>query len=51
MDTVAPRRVPLAALELLDAVDLHGSLSGAARALGLAQPSVSTGLRRLERQT
>lgn len=45
------RRVPLGALELLDAVDAHGSLSAAARALGLAQPSVSTGLRRLERQT
>lgn len=51
MDTVPPRRIPLGALELLDAVDAHGSLSGAARALGLAQPSVSTGLRRLERQT
>ncbi|MFF1531035.1 LysR family transcriptional regulator [Cellulomonas sp. NPDC058312] len=45
------RRVPLGALELLEAVDAHGSLSGAARSLGLAQPSVSTGLRRLERQT
>jgi molybdate transport repressor ModE-like protein len=44
-------RTPLGALELLDAVDTHGSLSAAARALGLAQPSVSTGLRRLERQT
>lgn len=44
-------RTPLGALELLDAVDAHGSLSAAARALGLAQPSVSTGLRRLERQT
>lgn len=51
MDTVPPRRIPLGALDLLDAVDVHGSLSGAARALGLAQPSVSTGLRRLERQT
>src|SRR6478609_7593923 len=51
MDTAPPRRIPLGALELLDAVDAHGSLSGAARALGLAQPSVSTGLRRLERQT
>ena len=49
--TAAGRRVPLAALELLAAVDAHGSLSAAARALGLAQPSVSTGLRRLERQT
>ena len=45
------RRIPLGAIELLDAVDAHGSLSAAARALGLAQPSVSTGLRRLERQT
>lgn len=50
METPA-RRIPLGALELLDAVEAHGSLSGAARALGLAQPSVSTGLRRLERQT
>lgn len=48
---VAGRRVPLAALELLEAVDTHGSLSAAARALGLAQPSVSTGLTRLERRT
>lgn len=47
----AGRRIPLGALELLDAVDAHGSLSAAARSLGLAQPSVSTGLRRLERQT
>lgn len=51
MDTAPARRIPLGALELLDAVEAHGSLSGAARALGLAQPSVSTGLRRLERQT
>ncbi|GHS85917.1 transcriptional regulator [Actinomycetota bacterium] len=45
------RRIPLGALELLTAVHEEGSLSGAARALGLAQPSVSAGLRRLERQT
>ncbi|RMI14413.1 LysR family transcriptional regulator [Cellulomonas triticagri] len=45
------RRVPMGALEVLDAVHAAGSLSGAARALGLAQPSVSTALRRLERQT
>lgn len=51
MDTDPARRIPLGALELLDAVDAQGSLSGAARALGMAQPSVSTGLRRLERQT
>lgn len=51
MDTAPARRIPLGALELLDAVDAHGSLSGAARSLGLAQPSVSTGLRRLERLT
>lgn len=47
----APRRTPLGALELLVAVDRHGSLSAAARALDMAQPSASTGLRRLERQT
>lgn len=51
-ESVLPsRRVPLGALEVLDAVHAAGSLSGAARALGLAQPSVSTALRRLERQT
>jgi molybdate transport repressor ModE-like protein len=44
-------RIPLGAIDLLAAVDATGSLSGAARALGLAQPSVSTGLARLERQT
>lgn len=48
---IPSRRVPLGALEVLAAVHAHGSLSGAARALGLAQPSVSTALRRLERQT
>lgn len=44
-------RIPLAALDLLDAVATHGSLTSAATALGLAQPSVSAGLRRLERRT
>lgn len=43
------RRAPLAGLEVLVAVDAHGSISGAARALGLSQPSASGGLRRLER--
>ncbi|WP_418276391.1 LysR family transcriptional regulator [Isoptericola jiangsuensis] len=43
-------RTSLAALELLVAVDTHGSISAAARALGLAQPTASAGLRRLERR-
>ncbi len=49
--TDSTRRVPLGALEVLAAVAGHGSLSAAARALGMAQPSVSAALRRLERQT
>jgi molybdate transport repressor ModE-like protein len=36
-------------LELLVAADSHGSISAAARALGVAQPSASAALRRLER--
>lgn len=43
-------RPTLAALELLVAVDTHGSISAAARALGISQPSASAGLRRLERR-
>lgn len=42
-------RVSLGALELLVETDSHGSISAAARALGLTQPSASAGLRRLER--
>lgn len=42
-------RVPLGVLELLVAIDSHGSISAAARSLGLTQPSASAGLRRLER--
>jgi DNA-binding transcriptional LysR family regulator len=42
-------RTSLASLELLVAVDTHGSISAAARALGVAQPTASAGLRRLER--
>ncbi|MGC5168979.1 LysR family transcriptional regulator [Luteimicrobium sp. DT211] len=38
-----------ASLELLVAADSHGSISAAARALGIAQPSASAALRRLER--
>lgn len=44
-------RTSLAALELLVAVDVHGSISAASRALGLAQPTVSAGIRRLELAT
>ncbi|ROS73548.1 LysR family transcriptional regulator [Cellulomonas sp. PhB143] len=43
-------RASLGALELLVATHEHGSISGAARALGIAQPTASAGLRRLERQ-
>jgi DNA-binding transcriptional LysR family regulator len=43
-------RPMLAALELLVAVDTHGSISAAARALGISQPTASAGLRRLERR-
>ncbi|SDD64255.1 DNA-binding transcriptional regulator, LysR family [Sanguibacter gelidistatuariae] len=43
------QRASLAALEVLIASDTHGSISAAARALGLSQPSASATLRRLER--
>ncbi|MBM7478052.1 LysR family transcriptional regulator [Oerskovia jenensis] len=42
-------RTSLALLELLVATDRHGSISAAARALGVSQPSASAGMRRLER--
>lgn len=44
-----PQRVSLAALEVLVASDAHGSISAAARALGISQPSASATMRRLER--
>ncbi|NMO00062.1 LysR family transcriptional regulator [Gordonia sp. TBRC 11910] len=44
------RSLDLAALELLVAVDDHGSLSAAARTLSMAQPNASRALGRLERQ-
>jgi len=43
-------RTPLALLELLVAADEHGSISAAARALGITQPTASSGLRALERR-
>ncbi|MCO7272440.1 LysR family transcriptional regulator [Cellulosimicrobium cellulans] len=43
-------RTSLSALELLVATDSHGSISAAARALGVAQPTASAGLRALERR-
>ncbi|MGW8564738.1 LysR substrate-binding domain-containing protein [Isoptericola sp. NPDC055881] len=43
-------RPPLAALELLVALDTHGSISAAARAAGVSQPTASAGLHRLERR-
>ena len=43
-------RTRLALLELLVAVDGHGSISAAARALGISQPTASDGLGDLERR-
>ncbi|QAY62415.1 LysR family transcriptional regulator [Xylanimonas allomyrinae] len=43
-------RTSLALLELLVALDEHGSISAAARARGVAQPTASAGLRTLERR-
>ncbi|MCL1869674.1 MAG: LysR family transcriptional regulator [Promicromonosporaceae bacterium] len=43
-------RTTLALLELLVALDEHGSISAAARTLGVAQPTASAGLRALERR-
>ncbi|MBD8080410.1 LysR family transcriptional regulator [Cellulosimicrobium arenosum] len=43
-------RTALRALELLVATDSHGSISAAARALGVSQPTASAGLRSLERR-
>lgn len=40
----------LSALELLMAIDAHGSLGEASRQLGIAQPNASRSLRRLEKQ-
>ncbi|WP_251151744.1 LysR family transcriptional regulator [Cellulosimicrobium sp. Marseille-Q4280] len=48
--TSRDHRTPLGALELLVATDSHGSISAAARALGVAQPTASAGLRALERR-
>lgn len=44
------RSLDLGALELLVAVDDHGSLSAAARILSMAQPNASRSIARLERQ-
>ena len=43
-------RTSLGALALLVATDSHGSISAAARALGVSQPTASAGLRALERR-
>ncbi|WP_159795101.1 LysR family transcriptional regulator [Puerhibacterium puerhi] len=43
-------RASLALLELLVATQAHGSISAAARALGISQPTASNGLRALERR-
>ncbi|MFH6691405.1 LysR family transcriptional regulator, partial [Cellulosimicrobium funkei] len=50
MAPTARDRTSLSALELLVATDSHGSISAAARALGVAQPTASAGLRALERR-
>ena len=50
MDPSSPtQRTTLASLDVLVATDTHGSISAAARALGISQPSASSTLRRLER--
>jgi len=46
---VRPDRTSLAALEVLVATDSHGSISAAARALGITQPTASAAIRRLEK--
>lgn len=51
MATSPAERAALGSLEVFVAVADHGSLSAAARALGVAQPSASAALRRLERRT
>ncbi|WP_449386008.1 LysR family transcriptional regulator [Cellulomonas soli] len=51
MPPASTDRAPLGALQVFVAVAEHGSLSAAARALGVAQPSASAALRRLERGT
>lgn len=48
--TTRATRTSLGTLELLVATDSHGSISAAARALGIAQPTASAGLRALERR-
>jgi molybdate transport repressor ModE-like protein len=50
MSPTSRDRTSLSALELLVATDSHGSISAAARALGVAQPTASAGLRALERR-
>ncbi|MBD5787792.1 LysR family transcriptional regulator [Cellulosimicrobium terreum] len=49
-DTGRLDRTAIRALELLVATDSHGSISAAARALGVSQPTASAGLRSLERR-
>lgn len=51
--SATPHREPtsLANLEVLVETDSHGSISAAARALGISQPSASAALRRLERRS
>ncbi|WP_029253751.1 LysR family transcriptional regulator [Paraoerskovia marina] len=48
MASTRGERVSLGTLELLVEMDSHGSISAAARALGVSQPTASAGLRRLE---
>lgn len=49
-DPVGAGRTRLALLGLLVAADAHGSISAAARSLGVTQPTASAGLRALERR-
>ena len=50
MAPTARDRTSLSALELLVATDSHGSISAAARALGVAERTAAAGLRALERR-
>jgi len=49
-DRTGTGRTRLALLGLLVAADAHGSISAAARSLGVSQPTASAGLRDLERR-
>lgn len=45
-----PPRTSIASMQVIAAINEHGSISAAARALGLSQPSASAAARRLEKR-